>query len=251
MNSTAPVASMAFPPLAISPVYGLAEATLTVTLVPPKEMASTELLPLSQFTVGQALPEYGDRHRRKAVVSCGRPIQDARCEVRGTDGTALPDMAMGEIWVSSPGVMRHYWREPTPVGEPLRDGWLDTGDLGFMRDGEFFVSGRLKDVIFHRGRQSVRRGLRGSRRVGPRREEGQRHRVRDHGPRANGGDRGERRRPRFSAPSWRTACSPPWRTAYRVHRTRWRLWRPGWCRRLRRASARGASAAICTFPAPS
>ena len=138
-------------PLAISPVYGLAEATLTVTLVPPKEMASTELLPLGQFTVGQALPEYGDRHRRKAVVSCGRPIQDAICEVRGTNGIALPDMAMGEIWVSSPGVMRHYWREPTPVGEPLRDGWLNTGDLGFMRDGELFVGGRLKDVIFHGG----------------------------------------------------------------------------------------------------
>ena len=85
------------------------------------------------------------------MVSCGRPIKDATCEVRGTDGTALPDMAMGEIWVSSPGVMRHYWREPTPVGEPLRDGWLNTGDLGFMRDGELFVGGRLKDVIFHGG----------------------------------------------------------------------------------------------------
>ena len=138
-------------PLAISPVYGLAEATLTVTLVPPEEMASTELLPLAQITVGEAVPEHGDTRRRKAVVSCGRPIQDARCEVRGTDGTALPDMAMGEIWVSSPGVMRHYWREPTPVGEPLRDGWLKTGDLGFMRDGELFVGGRLKDVIFHGG----------------------------------------------------------------------------------------------------
>jgi fatty-acyl-CoA synthase len=114
-------------------------------------MVATEFLPLEQFTVGQALPEHGDGDRRKAVVSCGRPIQDARCEVRGTDGTALADMAMGEIWVSSPGVMRHYWREPTPVGQPLRDGWLDTGDLGFMRDGELFVSGRLKDVIFHGG----------------------------------------------------------------------------------------------------
>jgi fatty-acyl-CoA synthase len=138
-------------PLAISPVYGLAEATLTVTLVTPQEMARTELLPLSQFTVGQALPGDGDRNRGKAVVSCGRPIKDAICEVRGTDGAALPDMAMGEIWVSSPGVMRDYWREPTPVGEPLRDGWLKTGDLGFMRDRELFVGGRLKDVIFHGG----------------------------------------------------------------------------------------------------
>jgi fatty-acyl-CoA synthase len=138
-------------PFAISPVYGLAEATLTVTLVPPTEMASTELLPLGQFTVGQTLPERRNTHPRKAVVSCGRPIDDARCEVRGTDGAALPDMAMGEIWVSSPGVMRDYWREPTPVGEPLRDGWLKTGDLGFMKDGELFVGGRLKDVIFHGG----------------------------------------------------------------------------------------------------
>ena len=138
-------------PFAISPVYGLAEATLTVTLVPPTEMVATEWLSLSAFTVGQALPEHADEQRGKAVVACGRPITDARCEVRGTDGGALPDMAMGEIWVSSPGVMRHYWREPTPVGEPLRDGWLGTGDLGFMKDGELFVSGRVKDVIFHGG----------------------------------------------------------------------------------------------------
>jgi fatty-acyl-CoA synthase len=138
-------------PFAISPVYGLAEATLTVTLVTPKEMASTELLPLRQFTVGQGLTEDGDGTPRKAVVSCGRPIKDASCEVRGPDGTALPDLTMGEIWVSSPGVMREYWREPTPVGEPLRDGWLNTGDLGFMRGGELFVGGRVKDVIFHGG----------------------------------------------------------------------------------------------------
>ena len=138
-------------PLAISPVYGLAEATLTVSLVPPKEMASSAFLPLEQFTVGQAVPEYGNADRSKAVVSCGRPIPGARCEVRGPDGNALPQMTMGEIWVSSPGVMREYWREPTPVGEPLRDGWLKTGDLGFMRDGELFVGGRLKDVIFHGG----------------------------------------------------------------------------------------------------
>jgi fatty-acyl-CoA synthase len=138
-------------PVAISPVYGLAEATLTVTLVPPTEMVAAEWLSLSEFTVGQALPEHPDEQRGKAVVSCGRPITDARCEVRGADGGALPDMAMGEIWVSSPGVMRDYWQEPTPVGEPLRDGWLRTGDLGFMKDGELFVSGRLKDVIFHGG----------------------------------------------------------------------------------------------------
>jgi fatty-acyl-CoA synthase len=137
-------------PLAISPVYGLAEATLTVTLVAPEEMASTELVPLAEFTVGQAVAD-GDENRRKAVVSCGRPIPDARCEVRGADGIPLPDMAMGEIWVSSPGVMSHYWREPTPSGEPLRAGWLNTGDLGFMRDGELFVGGRVKDVIFHGG----------------------------------------------------------------------------------------------------
>jgi fatty-acyl-CoA synthase len=138
-------------PFAISPVYGLAEATLTVTLVPPTDMVTTEILPLTEFTVGQALSELEDEHRRKAVVSCGRPITDASCEVRGADGVALPDMAMGEIWVSSPGVMRHYWCEPTPVGEPLRDGWLKTGDLGFMKDGELFVGGRVKDVIFHGG----------------------------------------------------------------------------------------------------
>ena len=158
-------------------------------------------------------------------------------------------MAMGEIWVSSPGVMRDYWREPTPVGEPLRDGWLKTGDLGFMRDGELFVGGRLKDVIFHGGANLFAEDYEA---------------VAESVPGVRKGNAiafaitdlermvaiVESAADRDSLPGLATSVFAA--LADRLPRApdEVAVWRPGRCRRLRRASARGAFAAICTFRRP-
>jgi len=81
------------------------------------------------------------------LVSCGAPAPGTDLEVRGPDG-GLGEGHVGRIFVRSPSLLREYFGRP---GSPLVDGWLDTGDLGFLRDGELFVTGRAKDVIVIRG----------------------------------------------------------------------------------------------------
>ncbi|SCL14606.1 Acyl-CoA synthetase (AMP-forming)/AMP-acid ligase II [Micromonospora nigra] len=125
---------------AFIPCYGLAEATLLVTAVPPGT---------------------GARTRASAdgteVVSCGVPYG---CEVAVVDGDSpVADGEVGEILVSGPSVGAGYWGRPDPTGAVFgaavagrAESWLRTGDLGFLVDGELHVTGRVKDVIVVRGR---------------------------------------------------------------------------------------------------
>ncbi|MYV61890.1 AMP-binding protein, partial [Streptomyces sp. SID4931] len=67
-------------------------------------------------------------------------------------GAVAPDGAEGEVQVSGASVARGYWNRPEDWAEVFRDGWLRTGDLGFLRDGELHVTGRAKDLVIVRGR---------------------------------------------------------------------------------------------------
>jgi acyl-CoA synthetase (AMP-forming)/AMP-acid ligase II len=64
----------------------------------------------------------------------------------------VPDRVVGEIVVSGPSVMQGYYRRPDDTDAALRGGWLHTGDLGYLADGELFITGRIKDVIIRNGR---------------------------------------------------------------------------------------------------
>ena len=69
------------------------------------------------------------------------------------EGVAVPDRHVGHIVARGPSVMRGYFENPAATEETLRDGWLDTGDLGYMANGSLFVCGRTKDVIIRQGRK--------------------------------------------------------------------------------------------------
>ena len=116
-------------PGALMPVYGLSEAALAVTFSPP----------------GRA-PRVED-----GAVSVGLPIPGVEVEVRGEDGGALPERRPGRIHVRGPSLMQGYLGDAAATALALRDGWLDTGDLGFHAGGELFVRGRAKDVVIVRG----------------------------------------------------------------------------------------------------
>jgi acyl-CoA synthetase (AMP-forming)/AMP-acid ligase II len=107
---------------ALMPVYGLSEASLAVTFTPPGRGPRIKT---------------GERE----LASVGAPLPGIDVEVRD-----------GRIFVRGPSVMREYFRNQEATRAVLRDGWLDTGDLGFVEDGELFVAGRAKDVIILRGR---------------------------------------------------------------------------------------------------
>jgi acyl-CoA synthetase (AMP-forming)/AMP-acid ligase II len=127
------------------PVYGLSEAALAVTFSPPGRVPLAEPVDPAALASGRVLP--GPRE----VVSVGRPIPGVEVEVRGDDGTPLPERRLGRIHVRGPSLMAGYLGDAAATSRALRDGWLDTGDLGFHAGGELFVHGRARDLVIVRG----------------------------------------------------------------------------------------------------
>jgi fatty-acyl-CoA synthase len=141
-----------FRPRAMTPVYGLAEATLAVTTgsmeEPRVESVSTRSLSLGDTAQHVDVDDLSG----KPMVSCGAPVRGTEVAILGEHSQQLRDRQVGEIWVRSAHLMSGYWGDDRASAEVLRDGWLWTGDLGFMSAGELFVCGRTKDVIFLGGR---------------------------------------------------------------------------------------------------
>jgi len=133
-------------PRALMPVYGLSEAALAVTFSPPRWP------PRVIRADARALALDGDlAPGSREIASVGVPLPGVEVEVRGPSGRALPPRRLGRILVRSPSLMREYLGQPAATAAALEGGWLDTGDLGFVEEGELFVHGRAKDVVVVRG----------------------------------------------------------------------------------------------------
>ncbi len=145
---------------ALYPCYGMAETTLIVTGGKKSEP------PVVRTFMGKALDEHRivpvaeDHEDARKLIGCGRiPPGQQVLIVDPVQYRQLPDDRVGEIWVDSPSVGLGYWNKPGATQETfqakLRDStsgtFLRTGDLGFVHDGELFVTGRLKDLIIVRG----------------------------------------------------------------------------------------------------
>ncbi len=142
-----------FNPSAMTPMFGLAESTLAVAL------SSTEA-PVHVEWVNRDALEGSERVVRstpgvegaRALVACGHPIPGHDVEIKGSDDQTLPVGSVGEICVRGPSVMQGYWRDEEATRETIRDGWLYTGDLGFLSEHGLVVCGRKKDMIILGGR---------------------------------------------------------------------------------------------------
>lgn len=143
-------ADAGFPATAFLPSYGLAEATLAVSIMPPGEGIRVELVEETQLS-GAANDERRPQ-RFRAIVNCGKPVRDMSVEIREEDGTPLPEGAIGKVWCSGPSVMVGYFRDPEATAACMVDGWLDTGDMGYMSNGYIYIVGRAKDMIIVNGR---------------------------------------------------------------------------------------------------
>jgi fatty-acyl-CoA synthase len=134
------------------PSYGLAEATLAVSLMPPGEGIRLELVAESELS--GASPSRGGRPRRyRAIVNCGKPVEGMEVAVRSPGGKPLPDRSIGKIFVRGSSVMVGYFRNEEATEACLSaDKWLDTGDMGYLSHGYIFIVGRAKDMIIINGR---------------------------------------------------------------------------------------------------
>lgn len=143
-------ADAGFQASAFLPSYGLAEATLAVSIMPPGEGIRVELVEETQLS---GVPAGQDRPQRyRAIVNCGKPVRDMLVEIREEDGTVLPERAIGKVWCSGPSLMVGYFRDDPATAACMADGWLDTGDMGYMSDGYIYIVGRAKDMIIVNGR---------------------------------------------------------------------------------------------------
>ena len=137
---------------AFCPSYGLAEATLAVSLMPPGEGIRLELVEENELSGGAA-----GRRRPPAPLPRRRqlrqPVTGMEIEIRGDGGELLPDRGIGKVFVRGASVMHSYFRDEESTRACLSDdGWLDTGDMGYMSKGYIFIVGRAKDMIIINGR---------------------------------------------------------------------------------------------------
>ena len=139
---------------ALMPVYGLAEATLAVTFPDPDEEPRWGRFDVERLADhGEAVPVDGEHGGRgQPLCSLGRPLPGVELAIRDGAGDDLPDDRVGHLWVRGPGVMTGYLDRPAATDAVIRDGWLDTGDLGFVQRDELYLCGRRKDLIIIRGR---------------------------------------------------------------------------------------------------
>ncbi len=134
--------------------YGMAEATLALTLSPLRRGLRTDVADvdcLEQKHV--AAPPAAKRGRRREFALCGRVLAGHEIEVRDANGAVLGERSVGRIFASGPSLMQTYFGQPEETAKTLSaDGWLDTGDLGYRLGEEIVITGRAKDLMIVNGR---------------------------------------------------------------------------------------------------
>jgi len=137
----------------MSPVYGLAEASVGLAFTPPGERWSVDLLDRERFsTTGEATPAAPADPAPLKVVACGTVIPDHDLRVVDAAGLELPDSSEGQLQFRGPSATSGYYRNPQAT-KTLFDGeWVNTGDRAYLSEGRLYITGREKDIIIRGGR---------------------------------------------------------------------------------------------------
>jgi fatty-acyl-CoA synthase len=145
-------ASVGFSDKAFVASYGMAEATLALSMAPLGGGLKTERLDVERLEQHEAVLTE-DTERSREFARNGPALPGHELEVRDENGKELPERGVGRIYARGPSLMREYFEQPAETARVLSaDGWLDTGDLGYLIDGEIVITGRGKDLIILNGR---------------------------------------------------------------------------------------------------
>lgn len=140
-------------PEALVPCYGMAEATLAMAFAARDEPLRVDVVDAAAYrSIRRAYPAANGTGL--AFVGCGRPPAGHDIAVLSEGGRPLSDRAVGEIVFRGPSLTRGYFRDPEATRQAVTGGWLRTGDLGYLADGDIFVTGRKKDLLVIRGRNT-------------------------------------------------------------------------------------------------
>ena len=139
---------------AFLPVYGLAESSVALTFPPLGRRPRVDLVERNSFeSTGVALPSSKAEDSRLRFVSEGKALPGHEVRVVDEASHGAGERVQGRIQFRGPSTMQGYFKNPSATTAALRgDGWVDTGDLGYLADGELFVTARIKDVIIKGGR---------------------------------------------------------------------------------------------------
>ncbi len=150
---------------AFLPCYGMAEHTLAITFIGLDEDLKAERVDAEALAAGEARPVPEDAEAAAAeerdgadgkgvirVVSCGTTFPEHELKIAEADGTPLPERRVGHIMLRGPSITQGYFEDSEATDKAFVDGWLETGDLGYLADGELYVCGRSKDLIIVNGR---------------------------------------------------------------------------------------------------
>lgn len=143
------------------PVYGLAEASLAVTVPPLGRGPRVDRVDRETFTThGRAVPAKTEDASAICFVSSGAPLAGHEVRIVDAEGNEVPDRTEGFLWFRGPSATSGYYCNPTateklfPTGQPTNGefSWIDSGDRAYRADGEIYVTGRAKDIIIKGGR---------------------------------------------------------------------------------------------------
>lgn len=140
-------------PEAMTPVYGLAEASLGLLFPPLGRGARIDRIERAAFVqTRRAVPARADDDSALRFVSCGRVLAGHEVRIVGEAGEPLPERVEGRLEFRGASATRGYWRNPQQTAQLFDRGWLDTGDRAYAAGGEVFVTGRMKDIVIRGGR---------------------------------------------------------------------------------------------------
>jgi len=150
---TAQMADYGLRASAMYPVYGLAEASLAVTFPTPGHLWRAIYPDRQSLGLGAQVTLLApDDPNSLPLVSVGKPVPDCQVQISDAQGAALPEHRVGRVLIRGGAVTGGYYQNPEATAAVLdADGWLDTGDLGFIDQGELVISGRIKDLIILHG----------------------------------------------------------------------------------------------------
>src|SRR6202034_3016821 len=138
---------------AMYPVYGLAEASLAVTLPSPGSDYRWIRVNRHKLGVGSRIElNPADARDVLELICLGSTVPNTELRIANQARTPMPEDEVGHILIRGRSVTQGYYGDPEATALAIdADGWVDTGDLGVMLEGELYITGRTKEIIFVNG----------------------------------------------------------------------------------------------------